>query len=134
MGQLGDFIWNTKLKQGTGNIYIFLTNCISRCFLKLLICGEHDIISKTVIRGVKKSLRQSKIYFKTKTIIFHDSGGEDESRQFPATREQPSIVFHRDFQEKKHIICFSFFLSFFLSQCICKTSGLEEEQERGKER
>lgn len=43
-------------------------------FLKLLICGEHVIIIKTVFREVKKkSLHQSKIYFKMKTIIFHDS-------------------------------------------------------------
>lgn len=62
------------------------------------------VIITTVFREVKKKEKK----FAPKQNLFQDENnyfsqlteGEDESRQFPVTREQPSIVFHRDFQEK----------------------------------
>lgn len=76
-------------------------------FLKLLICGEHFIIIKTVFRELKKEKKVCTKAFQNENNYF----SRWVSPISCYTREQPSIVFHRNFQEKDTLT------SFFRSSC-----------------
>lgn len=131
MGQLGDFIW---FKQGTGNIFFFKITCISRFFLKLVICGEHVISYNydCIQRGKKKKKKvctKAKFISRWKQLFFttHRRWGwvtPISCYTWTAFNRFPSRL-----SREKHITTF---FSFFLWQCICKTSGWRKSKREAK--
>lgn len=111
-------------------IVVFKLTVYPGFFLKLLICGEHFIIIKTVFREVKKKKKFAQKHFKMKTIIFHDSQKVRMSHaNFLLHVRTAFNRFPSRLSREKHI---NVFLSFFLWQCICKTSGWRKSKREAK--